>query len=517
MVFAVAVTIFANVIARASALLSQVIVGIYLTESQVGAFALALGINGLCCIPRTGGASYFLPTIRLEEYDRTAGRYFVWGTIFAGVGGALTMVSAGLLPSLPFIRSAAEAPGLAPCLILLGVRQWMFPPVLIARSRMAVNLRFGELAKLDTANALLRLAVTWACAAGGLGALALAIPLLVGMMVEAVYCSLAGGMVRQTFRCHHSQIRGLFVTMRWPLLVASLSSIAMQCQYLVVGAMVDVSSLGIFYFSLQLTLQPVLVVGMAFQSVFAPLLSRHRGNREAESSLISRVFMGSMLLIPVTTLSIGGFFPLVERLIWNGKWAEACIPIAWLSVGATFSTATSVLVGPLLGARHFRTLAGIELSRAIGIFGGAALGGAVAHFVPEHGHPLLAPEAIVAAATGLGMTVTSIVQLVQVMRRFGLEVGEIAHHVVYGPTLSGLTVVGAISLARSASQSLDLSPGVLGTMIELCVGLAIFGGVTLLAFRALSEATVRSIADLLPRPYQPIFRRIMLLGPAATA
>jgi O-antigen/teichoic acid export membrane protein len=516
MVFAVAVTIFANVIARASALLSQVIVGIYLTESQVGAFALALGINGLCCIPRSGGASYFLPTIRREEYDRTAGRYFVWGIIFAGVGGTLTVVSAGLLPSLPFIRSLADAPGLAPCLIILGVRHLMMPATLIARSRMAVNLRFGELAKLDTANALLRLAATWTCAAAGMGALAMAIPLLVGIMVEIAYCSLAAGLSWQTFRWHFSELRALVGSMRWPILIASLTSVAMQCQYLVVGAMVPVSVLGVFYFALQLALQPVLVVGVAFQSVFAPLLTQHRGNREAETRLISRVFTGSMLLVPVTTLSIGGFFPLIERLIWNGKWAEACIPIAWLSIGATFSTATSVLVGPLLGARHFRALAGIELSRAIGIFGGAAMGGAISRLLPEVEHPMLTSEAIVAAATALGMTATSIVQLVQVMRRFGLAGGEIAHHIAYGPMLSGLTVVGAVSISRSAAESFALPPGALGTVIELAIGLALFGGVTLLAFRTLAETTVRSVADILPLSYQSMFRRCMLLGPAAT-
>lgn len=517
MVFAVAVTIFANVIARVSALLSQIIVGLYLTESQVGAFALALGINGFCCIPRTGGASYLLPTIRAEEYDRSAGPFFIWGCLFAGVGGALTMVSAGLLPSLPFIRSAADAPGLAPSLILLGVRQWMFPQVLVARSRMAVNHRFAELAKLDTVNALLRLAATWACAAAGMGALAMAIPLAFGMLVEMSYCSFAAGLSRQTFSWRLPQLRSLFGSMRWPIVVASLSSVAMQCQYLAVGAMVPVSALGIFYFALQLALQPVLVVGVAFQSVFAPLLTRHRGDREAEAAMISRVFMGSMLLVPVTTLSIGGFFPIAERLIWQGKWAEASVPIAWLSIGATFSTATSVLVGPLIGAHQFKTLAGIELGRAIGIFGGAALGGIIVSMMPAQAHPLLEPAALIGATTAIGMSVTSVVQLARVMSQYGLPAGDIAHHIVYGPVLSGLTVVGSVSLASSAAESFTLPPGRLGTAIELAIGLAIFGGVTLLAFRTLAETTVRSVAEILPSPYQRLFRRILLLGPAAAA
>lgn len=517
MVLAVAVTIIANVVARASALVSQIIVGLYLTDSQVGAFALALGINGFCCLLRSGGASYYLPTIRAEQYDRTAGQYFVWGLVFAGFGGLLTMVSAGALPSLPWLRSAADTPGLAPSLLLLGLRQWIAPFGLLARARMAVHLRFGELAKLDTANALLRLAITWACAYAGLGALAMVIPLVIASAVEATYCSLAAGLTRDSFRWQGSSLRTMARSMGWPMAMASLTSLGLQCHFLIIGAMVPVAALGVFYFALQLTLQPVLVVGLAFQSVFAPLLARERGNRDAETALISRVFMGSMLLVPVTTLSIGGLFPLVERLIWNGKWADSSIPVMWLSVGATFSTATSVLVGPLLGARHYRTLAGIELSRAIGVFGGAAVGGLLARYLPEQAHPMLQPAAIVAAATAVGMTVMSVGQLARVMSHFGLPSGEIVHHILYGPAISGLAVVGSISVAKSAAQSFSLPAGWVGTLIELAIAMTVFGGVVVLAFRTLAEPTVRAVADIVPQAYRPLYRKLLLLSPTAGA
>lgn len=517
MVFAVAVTIIANVIARASALLSQVIVGLYLTESQVGAFALALGINGFCCLLRSGGASYYLPTLRSHRFDHDGGRYFLWGSVFAGAGGLLSVMSAAALPGIPWLRSAAEAPGLASSLILLGVRHWTMPITLLARSRMAVNLRFGELAKLDTANALLRLAVTWACAYAGLGALALVIPLLVSSVAEALYCSCAAGLTRDSFRWKGASLREMSHGMGWPMAIASLTSLGLQCHFLIIGAMVPVNALGIFYFALQLTLQPVMVVGLAFQSVFAPLLAQHRGHREAECDLITRVFMGSMLLVPVTTISIGGLFPLVERLIWHGKWADANVPIAWLSLGATFSTATAVLVGPLLGARHFRALAGIELSRALGIFGGAAVGGVVATLVPEQDHPMLQPASLVGASTALGMTVTSIGQLVRVMAHFGLAPSDIATHIIHGPAISMLAMVGALSLAESAAASFPMPPGAAGAAIELAIASAAFGAVVLLAFRTLAESTVRAVAEILPGPYRPLYDRIMLLPPSSIA
>jgi O-antigen/teichoic acid export membrane protein len=512
---AVAVTLLANAVARASARLSQIVVGLYLTESQVGAFAFALGINGFCCILRSGGASYYLPTIRAEEYDRRAGRYFLWGLAFASFGALLSLVSAGLLPSLTWLKGAADAPGLAPCLVLLGLRHILAPLGMLGRSRMAVNLQFAELARLDTANAILRLAITWACARAGLGALALVIPLFASSVIETVYCLIASRLTRDAFRWRNGTVRDMSRRMGWPVVTASLTSMSLQGHYLIIGTMVPVDTLGVFYFALQLTLQPVLVVGLAFQSVFAPLLSRIRGHRDAEASLIRRVFMGSMLFVPVTTLSIGGLFPLIERLIWHGKWAEASIPIAWLSVGATFATATAVLVGPLLGARHYKTLAGIELSRAIGVFGGAAIGGIIARFIPEQTHPMLQPAAIVGATTAIGMTVTSCIQLAQVMRHFGVAPADIGHHLLYGPAISGLAVVGAVSVAGSAAQSFALPPGWLGTSIELLIATVVFIGVTMFAFRTLAEETVRAVAEMLPPSYRPVYRRIMLIGPGA--
>lgn len=514
MVLAVAVTLVANIIARASALASQIIVGLYLTDSQVGAFAMALGINGFCCLLRSGGTSYYLPTLRAEEYDRRAGRYFAWGSAFAAFGAILTLAAAGIVPAMGWLQSAAEAPGLAPSLVLLGLRHALAPLGMLARSRMAVNLRFGELAKLDTASALLRVLITWICAREGLGALALVLPLCLATALETGYCALAAGLTRESFRWRGGSVRQMFARMGWPMLIASLTSMSLQCHYLIIGAMMPVATLGVFYFALQLTLQPVLVVGLAFQSVFAPLLARKRGNRDAETELISRVFMGSMLFVPITTLSIGGLFPIVERLVWNGKWADASIAVAWLSFGATFATATSVLVGPLLGARRFRSLAGIELGRAAGVFGGAAIGSVTASVMPEQSHPMLQPAAIVGAATAIGMTATSILQLVRVMRHFGLAPASIAYHLVYGPAVTGLAVVGAVSVARSASDSFSLPPGATGTAIELAIATLVFAGITLLTFRTVAEDTVRSVAEILPAPYRSLYGKVMLLGPA---
>jgi hypothetical protein len=54
---AIVATTVASVFARLSSLASQVVVGIYLTEAQVGTYAIAIGVLGVTAIMRGGGAA----------------------------------------------------------------------------------------------------------------------------------------------------------------------------------------------------------------------------------------------------------------------------------------------------------------------------------------------------------------------------------------------------------------------------------------------------------------------------
>ena len=54
----------ASVFARLSSLAGQVVVGFYLTEAQVGTYAIAVGVLGVTALMRGGGAALYLPTIK---------------------------------------------------------------------------------------------------------------------------------------------------------------------------------------------------------------------------------------------------------------------------------------------------------------------------------------------------------------------------------------------------------------------------------------------------------------------
>ena len=77
----------ASVFARLSSLASQVVVGIYLTEEQVGTYAIAIGVMGVTALMRGGGAALYLPTIKPEDFEARASRQFWWRQLGSSVAG----------------------------------------------------------------------------------------------------------------------------------------------------------------------------------------------------------------------------------------------------------------------------------------------------------------------------------------------------------------------------------------------------------------------------------------------
>ncbi|NBQ16118.1 MAG: hypothetical protein EBU31_16280, partial [Proteobacteria bacterium] len=279
---AIVATTLASVFARLSSLASQVVVGIYLTEAQVGTYAIAIGVLGVTAIMRGGGAALYLPTIKPAEFEGKASRQFWWCVGFLTLSALLTVGVIGLIPvaqsseliqtAFPALARASDLPGLSPTLWALAIRQVIGGPLTIGRMRMSVELRFQELAKLDTVLALLRLALTWVAAASGMGVLALALPHLAMGVVELLYYFIGNACKLSDLRWNGSGFRELAAKMRWPLVAAIANSINGQVNLLVLGLLVPASTLGVFYFAFQLASQPTVFLAAALQNVLAPFL-----------------------------------------------------------------------------------------------------------------------------------------------------------------------------------------------------------------------------------------------------
>ena len=505
---AIVATTLASVFARLSSLASQVIVGIYLTEAQVGTYAIAIGVMGVTALMRGGGAALYLPTIKREDFEAKASRQFWWCFGFLSFSAVLTVGVISLIPiahsselvqtALPGLARASDLPGLSATLWILAARQVIGGPLTVGRMRMSVELRFKELAKLDTVLALLRLALTWVAAASGMGVLALTLPHLAMGVVELLYYFIGDACKLSDLRWNGSGFRDLAAKMRWPLIAAIANSVSTQVNLLVLGLLIPATTLGVFYFAFQLASQPTVFLAAALQNVLAPFLARDRGNPILERMGMERIFAAGMLFVPSTTVATASFFPSLERLLWGGRWAAANSGIMFLCVGATYATIASILTGPLLGLRQFKAVAAFEAGKIVGTVGGAALGALLLWRREALFPDWMSAETIVCASTGLMMTVASLGQLVWIMRKYGTGWNTLLRMLAFGPMLAMLTAVAAQSIGHSLVTTLALPSGRSGAAVELGTVCFVYGVLIIMAIRFTAEGTLRDTVSVLP-------------------
>jgi hypothetical protein len=487
----------------------------------VGTFAAAIGLIGFTSIGRSGGALLVFPTVTPEEYDRYAGRMFWWGSTFVIIAAVLTMASA-LLPGLPervtggMFSSGTELESasreLRQLLLLLGLRQLLAPIAMLGRMKMTVFRKFKQLAALDSANAILRTCLTWFLAAEGAGALALGVAFASQVVIEAVFCGIAGGIRRSDFRWQGGTFRETCAAMAWPLVITALISLNTQSNFLIVRWAVPISALGIYYFAFQLANQPTMFLTSSLQNVLAPLMAAERGDSIREQEGFRRVFAGAMLFVPITTIATAAFFPSLEAVIWRGKWAAANGALYSLCAGATYATAAGLLVGPLLGLRRFRSVAIFEAAKAVGVIGGALIGCALVNGSATLGLDAHSPSTIVGAATGVAMTVVSVAQLIWIARVYSFGAEEVLRQLTFGPAVAVLTAIAAQSIGHSAIESLHYAPGRAASAVEFATVFVTYLTLVALILRFTAESTIRETIEILPASARPRLRSILRLN-----
>jgi O-antigen/teichoic acid export membrane protein len=509
----------ASVFARLSSLVTQVVVGVYLTEAQVGTYAIAFGVLGVTALMRGGGAALYLPTIKPEDFEAKASRQFWWCTGFLTFSAVLTAAVIALVPvvqgsewlhaALPSLARASDLPGLEATLWVMAARQIIGGPLTVGRMRMSVELRFKELAKLDTVLALLRLLLTWVIAASGLGALALALPHLAMGVVELLYYFVSDACKLSDLRWNGRGFGELAAKMKWPLIAAIATSVSTQVNLLVLGLLVPASTLGVFYFAFQLASQPTVFLAGALQSVLAPFLARDRGNPTLERLGMERIFNAGMLFVPVTTVATASFFPSLERLLWGGRWSAANSGIMFLCVGATYATIATILTGPLLGLRQFKAVAAFEAGKIVGTVGGAALGALLLWRREALLPDWMGAETIVCASTGLMMTIASLGQLVWIMRKYGTAWNKLVRMLTFGPMLAMLTAIAAQSVGHSLVTTLALPEGRFSAAVELAVVCGVYAALIVMAIRFTAEPTLRDTISVLPAGLRDRLNRLL--------
>jgi O-antigen/teichoic acid export membrane protein len=505
----VLVTIATAGVTRVATLASQIIVGLYLTDQELGAFAIAVGIIGVTCLLKGGGDAQAYLTLTERDFSSRAPAVFWWGTAFLLFGASLTLGTAAVLQTHAG-GDGHNPPEIAPTLAWFGLRQLLTPFAQIGRIRMAVAGRFAALSKIDLASALIRVAMTWLLAAHGWGVYALVMPIVFQTLWEAATCIPIAKLSMRDFRWPETSLSQIWLQMRWPLLAAIFSSVNMQCGFLLAGLMVPVEVVGIFYFAFQLANTPRFLVSQSVQLVAGPAVATIAHDPAESLRVISTVLRSCMLILPMIIGLVGAVFIPLDTLAWGGRWAPALPSVVALSVGAAFAGASGIMMAPLIGLGRHRAIARIELERMTGLLAGICLGAWASRQPFVDSSSLLAPSDLLAIGTAAGMTISALVILFRVGRQAGLSNAELCRIVLFGPAVAALSVIAAMSIGQSFVQSATYG-GLLIDIAHIVIALITYIALCLLTLRFLAEAALRDTVQLLPSPVRAPLSRVFFL------
>lgn len=509
-------------VARVATAFTQLILGFYLLPDVFGIYGFAHSILSLTAIMRAGGTATYMPSMRPEEFHRESGRLFGWGLLCAVTGCAIT---SGLAVPL---ANWQMRPELAWALWALAGRNFISVFSIQMRMRMVVDLRFRELAALDTFNSIGKLVLSWvlaiALADTEYAVLVLAVPYAAASLIELVYCLFASGITLDEMTPRPKRLLQTAVQLRWSLALAVAISLNSQTNLLVMKSIIPLAAVGWIYWAYQLASQPATMLSTGLSNILAPTMARERGDPATERRTMRNIFAGAMLLVPFICFGLNAVFPAAEALVYHGRWAPATWPLLFLSIGLCYVTISYVLYGPLVGLRQFKRLAGVEAIRGGAMLAGTTAGCFICSAVGLRMEIQNAPDqainpeivraaVIISATTGIAMAATSIGQLYWIMRRFGMGALEFSRTVFFGPAIALLVLTASRSIADSLAESFAPAdcPSAVVNGVRLLVTTVIFGGAAIIVVRFLAEETVRRAVEVLPARFRAPVRRALIL------
>jgi O-antigen/teichoic acid export membrane protein len=350
-----------SIVAKVASLLAHVALGFLLAPEEYGVYATALGIALVGAGLRDAG----VPTVLVQRgsIDRDWPAAKRLATSF-NLLAALVVGALAALPGLAFetrvlvLLTAASIP--------LGTAASLYR----ARARAALQMR--GVASVAAFSVAVHQALVVGFALAGFGALSFGLPLLVVPLIEwAVLRRLAGS--PQPVVTNTSP-RDLLRASRWMMATAVATAFVQRVDYLVLSMLVDVRTLGVYFFAFQITVAIQGLISTSVNKAFMPYLAR-TPSKEATASLFS---VGSTLIATAGGVLFGGIIaaaPASIELLWGGRWETATVPVQLLAAAAAVR-----LFGPLaetlFEARGtWRWRAGLTWVEAVGLALGALVGG----------------------------------------------------------------------------------------------------------------------------------------------
>ena len=394
-----------SVVALLFSLLAQFALGRLLSKSDFGIYAIAISCSNVFIVFRDGGVNRWLSRMTRDEFDRSAGQAM-----------AVTFVSCFVVAFLICICSIFagrlyEQPQVTTVMLVLAFGLLISPYSIVGLARMNVDLMFREMAWIKLSSALLRYGLTIYLAFLGFGALSFAWPVVAVTILETILYALTIRMPVDLSKFQFQRIREVLTQSKWSLFGSFSESVVRQCDYAVLGLLVPVDVVGVYFFAFQLAMQPVLLFSESLRKVTMPIFARFANDqdREIRSIKYASLFIG-MIAAPALLLLSVTAEPILN-LLWGTKWLAAVEPLQILAMVMPFQL-LSLFVETLLQSKGlFRYWTFALLIRGVGLGIAAAIATRVTNSTPGE----------LSAVIGLYLALSAIIEVYWLMKRMRLS------------------------------------------------------------------------------------------------
>jgi len=311
----------------------QLVIAMYVLDDDFGRWGKALALAEVFCLVNKIGLREIL-THRHKNIDDWVSSAF-WA---AALGGVFTLVILGAIsPIAPLLFNSV--PEFAGLLFVAGIGFATIGFSDVFQAKLAVDFRFGVIAKIAAAEGIVRVAAQIVLSVLGMGAMGLVLVRSVTWSAQAVALGVAARpkIKRRPelslWKQAYSDVSNIFV-----IRVAEI--VIRRGDVLLLGMFASDAVTGVYYFAFGLSTQIVMLLAQSLASVLSAGLSKLQDDvPRMRSAFMSVVRLMSFVSIPLLVAQAASCGPLL-RLLYADKWqADAIVPLQILSVAACISVA----------------------------------------------------------------------------------------------------------------------------------------------------------------------------------
>jgi O-antigen/teichoic acid export membrane protein len=218
----------------------------------------------------------------------------------------------------------------------------------VPRALLARELRFRTLAIIDSAEALVQIAITLTLAVAGTHYWAIVFGNL-GAKLVSTGLVLAARPHRLAWPRRIGQLREL-LTFGWQVVISRLAWYGYSnADFVVIGRMLGEVALGAYTFGWNIASIPADKINVVLSRVTVPIFASVQHDRAAVARYLVGLSEGLTFLVLPASVGLAVVAPEFVRVVLGDRWIRATVPLELLSLHVTFRCVSSVFSSALLG------------------------------------------------------------------------------------------------------------------------------------------------------------------------